>query len=160
MYTGGGKTREVEHGKDLSGQLHSSKFLAAFAVSVPCRYDSQEPVRENKNGKTGGCVNSLCRTGCCSIGSALQRRRTSFPVSSWNYNSGAVLGSVVCVRETRSGAKRFVTVCGDGTACRVLPTGTGTKCGVVLSGGNIASSGVRCGSRGDISGKTNTEVDL
>lgn len=45
LYNGGAKTREVERGKDLFGQLHSGNVLAAFVVSVPYKYDFKEAKR-------------------------------------------------------------------------------------------------------------------
>lgn len=47
LYTGRGKTKEVEQGKDLSGQLHGSKFLAAPVMSVSWKYIQKETTDKN-----------------------------------------------------------------------------------------------------------------
>lgn len=64
LYNGGGKTREVKHGKDLSGQLHSSRFLVTSAVFVSCRCNRKETLREKKNRKNGNSGTGMCNGGC------------------------------------------------------------------------------------------------
>ena len=56
LYTGRGKTKEVEQGKDLSGQLHSSKFLATLVMSVSWKYNRKKTADKNKKKAFGiGC---------------------------------------------------------------------------------------------------------
>lgn len=53
LYTGRGKTKEVEQGKDLSGQLHSSKFLATLVMSVSWKHIREKAANKNQKKKVG-----------------------------------------------------------------------------------------------------------
>lgn len=50
--------------KDIFGQLHSSKFLAASVVPMPYKYIDKESESENKKTKTRVCCLMLCGDGC------------------------------------------------------------------------------------------------
>lgn len=64
LYTGRGKTKEVEQGKDLFGQLHSNRFLAASVMSVSWKCNQKKTADKSKKRTFGVSCFVLYRHGC------------------------------------------------------------------------------------------------
>ena len=132
LYTGRGKTKEVEQGKDLSGQLHSGGFLAAPVMPVSWKYIRKKTTDKNKKKTLGNCclIGSLIGCGCADPILLPERNADSRNLC---FCCDRVIDfGADSVWETRTFTKQFVAFRYNGITCRTVSIDSCKACGIVL----------------------------